>query len=208
MSIRTDSRSIALLALFTSLVIALEIFPIVGITDLYTPVPNFTIDWTGIPIMIVFLGLGNVFAFFTIGVMWIFIGYRNFQGAAFKGLAESFTFFGLIIANLIVRNKNLDWKRSAIVYLIFGCLFRSIGMLFGNIVLFNLFYGMPYDAAFVLSSIYVPWNIIQAIINIIGGLLLYQLIPQSLRIQAGFGKYRNSEYEELSADELFSELED
>ncbi|GAH02010.1 unnamed protein product, partial [marine sediment metagenome] len=39
MKIRTDSKSIALLAVFTSLVIALEIFPIPGLTDFYTPVP-------------------------------------------------------------------------------------------------------------------------------------------------------------------------
>jgi riboflavin transporter FmnP len=208
LSIRMDSKSIALLALFTSLVIALEVFPVIGITDIITPVPNFTIDWTGIPIMIVFLGLGNVFAFITIITMWISIVYRNPTGAAFKGLAESFTFLGLIIANLIVRNKDLDWKRKSIVYLIFGGLFRSIGMLFGNTFLFNLIYGMPYDGAFALSSIYIPWNIVQAIINILGGVFLYQIIPLSLRIQAGFGKYRSTEYEELSADEIISELEE
>ncbi|MGY5857881.1 MAG: hypothetical protein RTU63_00820 [Candidatus Thorarchaeota archaeon] len=205
MSIRTDSKSIALLAIFSSLVIALEIFPIPGVTDFYAPVPNFTIDWTGIPIMIVFLGLGTVFSFFTIGIMWIFIGYRNFQGAAFKGLAESFTFLGLIIANLVLRNRDLDWKRKAIVYLIFGCLFRGVGMFFGNVLLFNLFWGTAFDAGFALSAIYVPWNIIQAAINVIGGLFLYQIIPESLRIQAGFGKFRSAQYEEISDDELTTE---
>ncbi|MGY5872479.1 MAG: hypothetical protein RTV72_09555 [Candidatus Thorarchaeota archaeon] len=207
MSIRTDSKSIALLAIFSSLVIALEIFPIPGITDLYTPVPRFTIDWTGIPIMIVFLGLGVVFSFFTMGIMWIFIAYRNFQGAAFKGLAETFTLLGLVVANLVLRKRDLDWKRSAIVYLIFGCLFRGLGMLFGNVLLFNLFWGTAFDDGFVLSAIYVPWNIIQAAINVIGGLFLYQLIPESLRMQAGFGKFRTAKYEEISDDELISENE-
>ena len=150
MKIRTDSKSIALLAVFTSLVIALEIFPIPGVTDFYTPVPNFTIDWTGIPIMIIFIGLGTAFSFFTVGVMWVFIAYRNFQGAAFKGLAETFTLLGLIVAKLILRNRNFDWKKSAVVYLTFACLFRGIGMLFGNVVLFNLFWTTSYDAAFAL----------------------------------------------------------
>ncbi len=210
MKIRTDSKSIALLAVFTSLVIALEIFPIPGLTDFYTPVPSFTIDWTGIPIMIVFLGLGTVFSFFTIAVMWIFIGYRNFQGAAFKGLAETFTLLGLIVAKLVLRNRNLDWKKSAVVYLTFACLFRGVGMLFGNVVLFNLFWGMPYDAAFALSTIYVPWNIIQAAINVVGGLFLFQLIPESLRTQAGLGVNGSdvtTKYEEISEDELKTETE-
>jgi len=207
MKIRTDSKSIALLAVFTSLVIALEIFPIPGVTDFYTPIPNFTIDWTGIPIMIIFIGLGTVFSFFTIGVMWVFIAYRNFQGAAFKGLAETFTLMGLIVAKLILRNRNLDWKKSAVVYLTFACLFRGIGMLFGNVVLFNLFWTTSYDAAFALSTIYVPWNIIQAAINVVVGLFLYQLIPESLRVQAGMGDAESGEYEEISEDELKTEME-
>ncbi|MCK4568416.1 MAG: hypothetical protein KAU48_14010 [Candidatus Thorarchaeota archaeon] len=155
--------------------------------------------------MIVFLGLGGVFSFFTVGVMWTFIAYRNFQGAAFKGLAETFTLLGLIVAKIILRNRDLDWKKSAVIYLIFACLFRGVGMLFGNVVLFNLFYGWSYDTAFTVSMIYVPWNIIQAAVNVVGGLFLYQLIPESLRIQAGLGITKSREttvYEEISEDEL------
>ncbi|MGY5878684.1 MAG: hypothetical protein RTV31_00480 [Candidatus Thorarchaeota archaeon] len=209
MSIRTDSKSIALLAIFTSLVIALEIFPVVGITDIPVPGLNFTVDWTGIPILIVFLGLGSIFAVFTVGIMYVFIAYRNFQGAAFKGLAESFTLLGLIIANLILRKRDLDWKKSALVYLIFGCAFRGLGMWLGNVLLFNFFFTMPYEAGFALSSIYVPWNILQAAVNIIGGVVLYQLIPESIRIQAGLGRFRTDEvkYEELSEDEVKAENE-
>jgi riboflavin transporter FmnP len=187
-------------------VIALEVFPVPGITDLPTPIPRFTIDWTGIPIMIVFLGLGIVFSIFMIIVMWVFIAYRNFQGAAFKGLAEAFTLLGLIIAKLILRNRDLDWKQNTVVYLFFGCLFRVIGMLIGNVFLFEFFYGMSYDAAFALSTIYVPWNFIQAIINVLGGIILFKLIPENIQMQAGFGKFGavESKYEELSEEELDS----
>jgi len=209
MKIRTDSKSIALLAVFSSLVIILEIFPIPGITDLYTPALNFTIDWTGIPIMIVFLGLGMTFSLFTVVIMWIFIAYRNFQGAAFKGIAESFTLLGLIVAKLILRNRDLGWKKNAVVYLLFACVFRGLGMLLGNVFLFNFFWSMPYEAGFALSTIYVPWNIIQAAVNVIGGIILYQLIPENIRMQAGLGKHRTGEvkYEELSEDELKTENE-
>ncbi|MFX1417004.1 MAG: hypothetical protein ACFFC0_09335, partial [Promethearchaeota archaeon] len=57
--IRKDSKSIALLAVFVAMVVALEVYPILGVTDIGIP-GDFTIDWTGIPIVIVFLGLGIV----------------------------------------------------------------------------------------------------------------------------------------------------
>lgn len=205
MGIRTDSRSIVLLALFTSIVIALEIFPIPYVTDIETPAPFFTIDWTGIPIVIIFLGLGIVYAVFSIAIMWIFIGYRNFQGAAFKGVAESFTLIGLIIAKLLLRNRELDWKRTAAVYLVFASVFRTVGMIFGNTLLFMIFYTSTVEAAYTLSLVYIPWNTIQAIINVVGGVFLYQIIPESLRIQAGLGRFRRGNqpsYEEISEDEL------
>ncbi len=207
MKLRTDSRSIALLAIFTSIIIALEIFPIVGLTDFYTPVPNFTIDWTGIPIMIIFLGLGITFSIISIGVMWVFIAYRNFNGAAFKFLAEMFTLLGLVVAKLIIRDRELDWKLRTGIYLVSACVFRSIGMYFGNIFLFTLFGYMPIETAVGFSVIYIPWNVLQAAINVIGGTLLYQMIPENLAMQAGLGKYRTiseQKYEEISADELES----
>ncbi|TFG34754.1 hypothetical protein EU527_01495 [Candidatus Thorarchaeota archaeon] len=205
MKIRSDSKSIALLAIFTSLVISLEIFPIVGITDFYAPVPNFTIDWTGIPIIIIFLGLGIIYSFFAIGVMCITIGYRNFQGAIFKGLAELFTLIGLIVAKFVTRNRDLDWKSSTIIYLLFTASFRGMGMLLGNTLLFQVFFTSSPDAAFALSTIYVPWNIVQAIINVIGGIFLYKMIPESLKIQAGLGRYGETEtqkFENLSSDDI------
>ncbi len=207
MKVRTDSKSIALLAIFTSIIIALEIFPIVGLTDFYTPIPNFTIDWTGIPILIIFLGLGMMFSVLAVGVMWVFIAYRNFSGAAFKLLAEMFTLLGLIIAKLAMRNRKVSWKWRLVVYLVSACIFRSIGMYFGNIFLFSIFGYMPVDIAISVSVIYMPWNVLQAAINVIGGTLLYQMIPESLAIQAGLGKYRfgsEDKYEEISEEELES----
>ncbi|MHA1965822.1 MAG: hypothetical protein ACXACG_07975 [Candidatus Thorarchaeota archaeon] len=207
MEIRTDSRSIALFAIFTSIIIALEVFPIVGLTDFYTPVPGFTIDWTGIPIMIIFLGLGVLFSVMSVGVMWVFIAYRNFAGAAFKGLSEILTLLGLIVAKLALRNRDIDWKWAAGVYLISAAAFRSIGMYFGNIMLFTSFGYMPFEVAIVASTAYIPWNILQATINVMGGVILYRMIPESLAMQAGLGKYRAAsfdKYEEISADELES----
>ncbi|MFW9810563.1 MAG: hypothetical protein ACFFE6_14385 [Candidatus Thorarchaeota archaeon] len=211
MDIRTDSKSIAVFAIFTSIIIALEIFPIVGLTDFYTPVPGFTIDWTGIPIMIIFLGLGIVLSVLSVGIMWVFIAYRNFNGAAFKGLSEILTLLGLIVAKLVLRNRDIDWKWTAGIYFIFAATFRSIGMYFGNIMLFTLFGYMPFESAITYSIAYIPWNILQAGINIFVGIIMYRMIPESLAIQAGLGKYRTSkdqQYEEISEEELASDNDD
>ncbi len=205
MVIRRDSKSIAIFAIFTSVIIALEIFPIVGLTDFYTPVPGFTIDWTGIPIMIIFLGLGMFYSVLSIGVMWVFIAYRNFTGAAFKGLSELLTMLGLIVAKIAMRNRDIDWKWATGVYLISACAFRSIGMYFGNIMLFTFFGYMPFEVAVVASFAYIPWNILQATINVLGGVLLYKMIPENLLMEAGLGKYRSKnfdKFEEISPEEI------
>lgn len=205
MVVRKDSKSIALLAIFTSVIIALEIFPIVGLTDFYTPVPGLTIDWTGIPIMIIFLGLGMLFSILSIGVMYVFIAYRNFTGAAFKGLSEILTLIGLIVAKLAMRNRDIDWKWATGVYLFSACAFRAIGMYFGNIMLFTIFGYMTFETALIASIAYIPWNILQATINVLGGVALYRMIPESLAIEAGLGKYRamkGGKYEELTPEEI------
>ncbi len=206
MKIRTDSKSIALLAIFSSIVIALEIFPIPGITDFYTPIPHFTIDWTGIPLILIFFGLGITYSFFSIGIMWISIAYRNFYGAGFKALAEALTLLGFAVAKIALRKRRLEWKQEVAIYIFSAMIFRGIGMFFGNAALFLLWgYTSSPSAAFALSSIYVPWNLLQAIINVLGGMFLYKSIPENLKIQAGFEMYGNNEiqkFDELSSDDI------
>ena len=90
MRIRTDSRSIAILAVFAAMIIALEILPIPFLTDI--PLfGGFTLDPTGIPIVIVFLGLGIAYSLILIPIMWVTIAYRNLTGSIFKGFAEFYT---------------------------------------------------------------------------------------------------------------------
>lgn len=213
MDIRTDSKSIALLAIFSSIVVALEVFPILGITDLkfFPGGTPFTVDWTGIPIVIVFVGLGTISSLISIGIMFVAIGYRNPAGAVFKGSAELFTIIGLLAARLIAKRKSLDGKASVALYLVFGISTRAIGMFFLNIPLLTIFYPLFYttESAITVSAVLVPWNALQAAINIIGGMVLYQLIPESIKIQAGLGRFRNDDvkYEELSEDELKTDNE-
>jgi len=213
--IKTDSKSIALLAVFSAIIIVLEIFPVTGLTDLkfYPGGTQFTLDWTGIPIIIVFVGLGIISSLISIGIMFFAINFHgNFPGSVFKGIAEIFTIIGVLIAKIISDKKALGKKASASLYLIFGASTRTIGMFFVNIPLLSIFYPLSYgttDLAIIASTVLIPWNILQAGINILGGLVLYQLIPENLRIQAGFEKHQPDEvkYEELSEDELRAEDE-
>ncbi|NHI88571.1 MAG: hypothetical protein EAX87_03550 [Candidatus Thorarchaeota archaeon] len=204
--IRTDSRSIAILAIFAAMVLALEIFPIPFLTDI--PLfGGFTLDPTGIPICFVFLAYGNVFSFLLLPIMWIAIGYRNIIGSVFKLFAEFFTLLGLVVAKFVLRGRSYDWKVATPIYLIFGVVFRAIGMYIANIYLIQWLYGLPLDVAIALSVSFVIPNIIQAAINVLAGILLFVIIPENLAIEARFGKYGTdeySEYQEIPPDELES----
>ena len=204
MNIRTDSRSIALLAIFAAMVIALEILPIPLLTDI--PLfAGFTLDPTGIPITLIFLMLGSFFGLILIPIMWVSIAYRNLIGSVFKGFAEFYTLLGLIVAKLILKKRSYDWKVALPTYLFFGIVFRVVLMYISNIFLIQWLYMSPPEVALALSASFVLPNLIQAFLNIFFGILIFMIIPESLMIEGRLGKYSHEEdriYEEISEDEL------
>jgi hypothetical protein len=206
MKIEFDSRRIAIFTIFASMIIALEILPIPFLTDI--PLfGGFTLDPTGIPITIVFLAYGNIFSLLLLPIMTLVIGYRNPIGATFKAFAEFYTLLGLIIAKLILRKRSYDWKVATPLYVVLGVTFRAVGMYITNIFLIQWLYGLPADSAVVLSATFVIPNIIQAVINVFLGILIYIAIPENLKVEARFGTDRDSldgMYEEISAEELES----
>jgi hypothetical protein len=189
MSIRTDSKSISLLAVFTAMVVAMEAVSIPFLTDIRV-VGSFTLDWTGIVIMIVFMGLGTAFSLFTIATMWASIAYRSITSATFKGVAELLTLIGVILAASLMKRRKVSKSQELAIYLVFACVFRAVGMFFANILLPMLFFGLPMEIALGTSIVYTPWNVVQAVINIVGGWMLYNAVPENLKIEAGFGQYR------------------
>ncbi|MBD3406300.1 MAG: hypothetical protein GF411_09340 [Candidatus Lokiarchaeota archaeon] len=207
-NVRTDSKSIALLAIFSAMVVALEVYPIVGVTDLkfQTGAAPFTIDWTGIPIVLIFVGLGFVYSLVAIAMMFIGIGYRNVPGAIFKSCAEFFTVLGLVITRYLIRDRDVDFKYQLLLYCITSLLFRGVGMFFTNIILLPIFYPLYYgtiEVVITTSSILVPWNILQAIINVVGGIVFYRFIPENLKQEAGLGEHHVREgLRELDEDEI------
>jgi riboflavin transporter FmnP len=185
--IRKDSKSISLLAVFTAMVVASQVSPIPGITYVKTGISGMNLDWTGIPIVVIFEGLGVAYSFFSVAVMWISIGYRNFIGAIFKTLAESLMLLGMTVAWLLVARRT---KRRIVklgIYLVFGCAFRAVGMFFANAALLPIFYPYTPQTAYAISVLIVPWNVVQAVINIAGGFAFYSLIPSRLAAEAGLG---------------------
>jgi riboflavin transporter FmnP len=202
---RVDSKSIAILSVFSAMAVLLEVFPIIGITDLklVPEVPSFTIDWTGIPIFLIFLGFGIIGAFFSITLVGIAIGYRNPVGALFKILAEGLTIIGALIGWFICRKLKITGYKRIMIYLIPAIFLRVMGMYYGNIFLLQFFYSIPYEAAVISSTILIPWNAIQASINIFVGGLLFYLIPDNLKMEAGFtGDEEIDIVHELTDDEI------
>lgn len=204
MKVRTDSRSIAILAIFAAMILALEILPIPLLTDI--PLfAGFTLDPTGIPITMIFLMFGNIFSLILIPIMWITIAYRNPIGSVFKGFAEFYTLIGLIVAKLVLNRRSYDWKIAGPMYVAFGVIFRAVGMYVTNIFLIQWLWGSPLDAAILASGTFVIPNILQALLNVLIGILIFVIIPENIAIQARFGKYSsddNKKYEEISEEEL------
>jgi riboflavin transporter FmnP len=181
------------------MIVSLEAFPILGITDIKVPGLNFTIDWTGIPIVIVFMAFGFVYSLLAIAIMWISIAFRNFPGAAFKGFAELFRILGITVGWVLLRNRAISYGKRLVVYAAISSFFSAIGMYVVNILLLPLFYGIPFEIAVATSVLYIPWNILQALVNTIGGGMFYKIIPEDLRIAAGF-----KDYESLLSSEMDS----
>ncbi len=203
--VRKDSKSIALLALFSAMVIMLEAYPILGVTDIRT-VGFFTLDPTGIPLVIVLLGLGGFYSIITIFIMWVSIAYRGkMASATFKGVAELLTILGIILAKKITRRREMSEWTEAFVWVVTASLFRSVGMFFATLILSPFFHAATFELALADAILYFPWNIVQACINVIGGVLLYKAIPIELRLQAELGEDINRGkpvIEKLPPDEI------
>lgn len=176
-----DSKTVSLLAIFLAMVIALEIYPIIGITDIPIPGMNFTIDWTGIPLILIFLFFGPVFAFFSIGVMGVAIGYRNPIGATFKVFSEFYKIMGILLVWSLLRKREVSYLQRVLLYAISASFFCAIGMFLTNIQLLQIFYGLSAEIAFGASIILIPWNLLQTVINVVGGMFLFRTIPEDLK---------------------------
>jgi hypothetical protein len=125
-------------------------------------------------------------------------------GATFKGVAELLTILGIVFAKEITRRREMSKWTEILVWVAIASLFRSVGMFFATLILSPYFYGATFELALADAILYFPWNIVQACINVIGGVLLYNAIPIELRLQAGFGENTSpgTPVEELPPNEI------
>jgi hypothetical protein len=82
---------------------------------------------------------------------------------------------------------NASKRVKIAIYLTIGCLFRAAAMYPTNILLLQILLSLPLEAAIAGATLYVGLNIIQAAVNIVGGVILFYLIPENLALQAGLG---------------------
>ncbi|MEE9540305.1 MAG: hypothetical protein V3V85_02280, partial [Candidatus Thorarchaeota archaeon] len=125
--------------------------------------------------------------------------------ATFKGVAELLTILGIIFAKKITRRSKMSKWKEILIWVVIASLFRSVGMFFATLVLSPYFYAASFEVALADAILYFPWNIVQACINVIGGVLLYNAIPIELKLQAGFGENTSlgkPVVEELPPDEI------
>ncbi len=179
---RLDSKTIALLAIFLAMVFALEIYPLTGLTDIPIPGIYFTIDWTGIPLVLIFLFFGPVASLLGVGFMGLIIGYRNPFGAVFKVLAEFYKILGILSIWIFIRKREISYSKRVALYTVFAALFCTVGMFITNIPLLQVLYGYTPEAALATSTVMIPWNAIQSVINVFGGTFLFRVIPDDLKL--------------------------
>ncbi len=177
-----DAKTIALLAVFLSMIFALAVYPIIGLTDIPIPGINFTLDWTGIPLILIFLFFGPAFALVGVGFMGVAIGYRNIVGAVFKVFAEFYKILGIFVVWVFIRKKDISFPKRAILYTISATIFCTMGMFLTNIPLLQYLYGLTPEVATAASAILIPWNALQSVVNVAGGMFLFRLIPEDLKL--------------------------
>lgn len=174
-----NSKAISLIAIFGAIIGILEVFPIVGITDIPFPLyPKLTIDPTGIVIILGYLILGFVPSLSLCIFALIFIGYRNIFGAIFKVLSELFNLIGVAIGFKL--NKKIATSNKYLIPFILGIVFRVILMHILNFYLLQIFYGIPESAVISLLPIIDVFNILQGSINMGVAPLLIKALPQEL----------------------------
>ena len=117
-------------------------------------------------------------------IMGLVIGYRNPIGAAFKFPAELFKIIGLALAWWILRHKQVSYHTRIIIYTLFAAAFCALGMYVTNgAILLPLLYQMETSAAWAYSLTFVPLNIIQSVVNVVIGGIVFGIIPEGLKMQ-------------------------
>jgi riboflavin transporter FmnP len=165
---KIKTREVAAASLLGALAALWEIIPGIPFDIPFLANPRISLDLTGIPMMISLLFYGPIAGVYTslIGCSIIFLR-GNVSGGLFKLIAELATLLGFVLL-----------KKSIIVKSVLAVTLRVAVMTVTNYFLLQLFYKMPEHIVVGLLVPIALFNVIQALINIIPGYLIYLRISK------------------------------
>ncbi len=135
--------------------------------------PYMKFDFTGVPIVLSLLlfDLGSGVITSTIAFLAILVRSGELVGPSMKAFAEISTIFGMAIGLRLLKNSERFRKPVSIA---FGCVTRALIMFFANLLVQPLYYGMPFIEALLISPYVVAFNIVQGLLSMFGGYLIYE----------------------------------
>jgi riboflavin transporter FmnP len=168
-------KTISKVAVFGALVVVFDYsLKFSGFKIPYPWLPFLKFDFTGIPIILstLILGFEGGTITSTIAFLAILVRSGDVVGASMKGLAEFSTVFGMFVSLKWLKDKRL------MIYacFTFGCISRAVVMIIANLVILPTVYGLPMSITIGYTAGIAGFNIIQGLISIFGGELLYEAL--------------------------------
>jgi riboflavin transporter FmnP len=169
---KIKTREVAAASLLGALAALWEIIPGPPFDIPFPLYPRISWDLTGIPMMTSLMFYGPISGVYTslIGCSIIFLR-GNVPGGIFKLVAELATLLGFVLL-----------KKNIVVRSILAVTFRVSVMTVTNYFLLQLFYNMPESTVVGWLVPIALFNVIQALINIIPGYLIYLRISKSKKL--------------------------
>jgi len=146
-----------------------------GLKIPFPPFPTLKFDFTGIPIVLslLLLGLKSGATTSIVALLAILARSGDVVGASMKALAEFSTVLGMALG--VVLFKKSTTLRKPVSYTL-GCLSRMLVMVLANLVVLPLYYERPFFAAVVMIPYIAAFNLVQGVLTVFGGYLIYEAL--------------------------------
>ncbi len=171
---KLTTRILTRIAVLGALVVVFDyILKFSGLKIPFPWYPRLKFDFTGIPIVLSLLLLGLKPGAFTsaVALFAILIRSGDVVGASMKALAEFSTIVGMYIGLMRFRKTV---KPTKLMSFILGCALRVLVMVFANLPVSIVYYGLPLEAAVSLSPFVAGFNATQGFMSMFGGYLIYE----------------------------------
>jgi riboflavin transporter FmnP len=176
MNTKRSSTIIAQTAILSALVVVFDYaMKFSGFKIIFPWLPYLKFDFTGIPIVLslLLISLGSGAATSTVTMLAILVRSGDVVSASMKALAEFSTILGMFIG-MIVFKKNLKLTKPA--SFLTGCIARVMIMTVANLIILPLYTSITFEAVLLTSPLMAVFNLIQGLLSIFGGYLLYEAL--------------------------------